>query len=60
MKYKALIGFSGVVTMAQGEIKEIDNPDVAKDLLRAKFIEEVKEDKGAKAPAEEKKAEKKK
>lgn len=63
MKYRALIGFSGVVTMAQGEIKEIDNPDVAKDLLRAKFIEPAEEEKnevGAEAPAPKTKTKKKK
>lgn len=45
MKYKALVSFAGAVTMAKGEIKEIDNPLIAKDLLTAKYIEPVKENK---------------
>ena len=39
--YKALIAFAGAVTMAEGEIKEILDKKVAKDLLDAHYIEEV-------------------
>lgn len=45
MKYKALVSFAGAVTMAKGEIKEIDNPLIVKDLLSAKYIEPVKDNK---------------
>ena len=45
MKYKALVSFAGAVTMAKGEIREISDPLVIKDLTEAKYI----------APAEEKK-----
>mgnify|MGYP004518915329 CR=1 FL=1 len=45
MKYKALVSFAGAVTMAKGEVKEIDNPLIAKDLLSAKYIEPVEEKK---------------
>lgn len=42
--YKALISFSGLVTMAKGEIKELKDEGIIKDLLRAGYIEEVKKD----------------
>lgn len=42
MLYKALKGFSGVITMSKGEIKEIKDQDVANDLLNAKYIEQIK------------------
>lgn len=40
--YKALISFSGIVSMACGDVKDIKNKAVAEDLLRAGYIEEVK------------------
>ena len=49
MKYKAKIGFSGLVSMSKGEVKEIGDKYVADDLLRAGYIE----------PAEAKKTSKK-
>lgn len=45
MKYKALKSFSGLVSMFEGEIKEIENKDIVNDLLNAHYIEEVKETK---------------
>lgn len=39
--YKALVSFSGLISMAEGEIKEITNKDIIKDLLNAGFIEEI-------------------
>ena len=42
MKYKALVGFSGIVSMAKGEVKELTNPAIIDDLLSANYIEEVK------------------
>lgn len=41
MSYKALKSFSGLVSMKKGEVKEINNNDVIKDLLHAGYIEEV-------------------
>ena len=43
MKVKALTSFSGVESMAMGEIKEILDESIVKDLLRAGYVEEVKE-----------------
>ena len=45
MKYKALVSFVGAVSMAKGEIREIADSSIAKDLLSAKYIEAVEEKK---------------
>lgn len=45
MKYRALENFSGALSMHIGEEKELTNKAVIKDLLRAKYIEEVKPEK---------------
>lgn len=42
MKYKALVGFSGIVSMAKDEVKELTNPAIINDLLSANYIKEVK------------------
>lgn len=41
--YKALKSFSGAVSMRRGEVKAITDKTVVADLLRAGYIEEVKE-----------------
>lgn len=42
MKYKAKVNFSGnKISMSVGEVKEVAD-DIAKDLLRAGYIEEIK------------------
>jgi Skp family chaperone for outer membrane proteins len=43
MKYRALVSFSGALSMHQGEVRELNNKVIIKDLLRAKHIEEVTE-----------------
>lgn len=40
---KALTSFSGVVSMREGETREIDDAAVVADLLRAGYVEEVKQ-----------------
>lgn len=47
MMYKALVSFTGVVSMAAGEVREIPSPSVVRDLIRAGYIEAVKDDKPA-------------
>lgn len=42
MKVKALVSFAGMVTMARGEERDILDENVCKDLLRAKYVEELK------------------
>lgn len=38
---KALISFTGEVSMTIGEVKDIQNLSIAKDLLKAKYVEKV-------------------
>ena len=44
--HKALKSFSGVISMYEGETREIDNAAIVADLLRAGYIEEVKPKRG--------------
>lgn len=39
--YRALISFSGKISMAEGEIRDISEKDVVGDLLDAGYIEEI-------------------
>lgn len=39
MKYIALQNFSGVISMSKGDVREIPNDALAKDLMRANLIE---------------------
>ncbi len=41
--YKALVSFSGLITMYKGEEREIEDKNIVKDLLQAKYIEEIQE-----------------
>lgn len=40
--YKAKVSFSGIISMAKGQTAEIADPSIAKDLLKAGYIVEVK------------------
>lgn len=40
--YKALISFGGLVSMTVGEVRDIPDKSIVKDLLEAGYIEEVK------------------
>ena len=40
---KALTSFSGIVSMCEGDTREIDDAAVVADLLRAGYVEEVKQ-----------------
>ncbi len=42
MEYRAKVSFSGIVSMAAGQVAEIADPTIANDLLKAGYIEEVK------------------
>lgn len=44
--HKALKSFSGVISMHEGELREIDDAELVDDLLRAGYIEEVKPKRG--------------
>lgn len=41
--YRALVSFSGSISMSEGDVKKITDKELVKDLLQAKYIEEVKE-----------------
>jgi hypothetical protein len=43
--YRALTSFSGIISMSKGEVREIKDKNLIKDLLQAKYIEEVKDTK---------------
>ena len=38
MLYKALVSFSGLISMSGGEVKEITNSTISDDLLKAGYI----------------------
>ena len=40
--YKAKVSFSGIISMSVGDVGEIADESIAKDLLKAGYIEEVK------------------
>lgn len=44
--HKALKSFSGIVSMCEGETREIEDADVVADLLKAGYIAEVKPKRG--------------
>ena len=41
MKVKALVSFSGTVTMSVGEIKDINQKEIVKDLLNAGYVKKI-------------------
>ena len=57
MKYKARVSFGGKVSMVVGEVRDLTDNAIVKDLLKAGYIEEVKPAEKAKAKKEKKKAE---
>lgn len=44
MKVKALVSFAGAFSMYKGEVKECKDKVILKDLLKAGYIEKVKQD----------------
>jgi hypothetical protein len=40
--YKAKVAFSGLISMSVGDVGEIADASIAKDLLKAGYIEEIK------------------
>lgn len=45
MLYKAKVSFAGIISMTQGEVRELSDSSVVKDLLKAGYIEAVKQPK---------------
>ena len=56
MKVKALVSFSGIISMAVGEVADISEKEVLTDLLKAGYVEEVKAEKRAVKPDENKRS----
>lgn len=44
--HKALRSFSGVISMYEGETREIEDAEIVADLTNAGYIEEVKSKRG--------------
>ena len=44
-----MVGFSGLVSMSKGEVKEIRDKDIVADLLRAGYIEQIEKPKNKKS-----------
>lgn len=40
--YKALVSFSGKISMSKGQVREIKDNVIIEDLLKAGYIEEIK------------------
>ena len=55
MQFRALISFSGVVSMTMDEVGEISDQSIAGDLLKAGYIEPVEAEEKPKAKKETKK-----
>ncbi len=45
MKVRALVSFAGTFSMYKGEVRECNDKAILKDLLKCKYIEEVKSEK---------------
>ena len=59
MQYKAIVSFSGKISMAMGQVREISDQSLADDLLRAGYIIPLEAiSKEEKAKSEDVKAEK--
>lgn len=61
MRYRAIVSFSGKISMAMGQVREISDESLVKDLLRAGYIIplEAKEEKAKEVKAEKPKTRRK-
>ena len=56
--YKATRSFSGIVSMKKGDVKEINNEEVAKDLIRAGYVIELADESKPKTTSSKKSSKK--
>ena len=49
MKYRALVSFSGLVSMSKGQVGEINDKNIVADLLQAGYIEPIEKPKTKKS-----------
>ncbi|MBQ8195407.1 MAG: hypothetical protein IJZ47_08575 [Oscillospiraceae bacterium] len=54
MKVKATVSFSGTVTMAKGDAKDIKEGPVLNDLLKAGYVEKIEDNTDKKSAAKTK------
>lgn len=47
MQVKALVNFSGLISMRKGEIREIKDKEIYSDLIKVGYVEQVKEQKSS-------------
>ncbi len=47
MKVKATVSICGKICMAKGEIRDIADKEICKDLIRCGYVKEVKSDESA-------------
>lgn len=59
LMYKATKSFSGIISMKKGDVREIKDDEVAKDLIRAGYVMELADESKPKATASSKKPAKK-
>ena len=45
MKYRATVGFSGLISMSKGEVKDIKDKNIIDDLTKAGYIVAVEKPK---------------
>ena len=50
MEYKALVSFSGAISMSMGEVREIEDQYLIDDLLKAGYIVPVRESSDDRGP----------
>lgn len=43
MAYRATKSFSGLVSMVKGEVRELEDEEIVKDLLKSGYIEDLSE-----------------
>lgn len=55
--YKALVSFAGRISMVKGEVREIDDPEIVADLLKANYITDLNAKKKAAKRSSKKKTE---
>lgn len=59
LMYKATKSFSGIISMKKGDVREIKDDEVAKDLIRAGYVMELADESKPKATVSSKKPAKK-
>jgi hypothetical protein len=59
LMYKATKSFSGIISMKKGDVREIKDDEIAKDLIRAGYVTELADESKPKTTSSSKKSSKK-